>query len=124
LFTLPVTANANDGESTASKNWNNSAAFQTSYDKLTKSVIAELIEKQDNGFYDGFDQYNTYHIGAQTTTIGAQTIFNDSDLDHVFVTTTNCGETSSITSVESSGTNQSTATGATCEVTTSNANNN
>lgn len=126
LVASPVLANAKDGTVSAAEGWNNSAGFQTSYDKLTKSVIAELIEKKENGFYDGFDQHNAFttNIGAQTTTIGAQTIFNDSELDNVFVTTTNCGEVSSITSVDSSGTNQSTTTGAACEITTTNANNN
>lgn len=116
IFTLPAIATANDGSVSAAEGWNNSAGFQTSYDKLTKSIIAELIEKKENGFYDGFDQYNIYNIGAQTTTIGAQTIFNDSELDNVFVTTVNCGETSSITSVDSSGTNSIEANDVTCTV--------
>ena len=126
LFTLPAVAVAGDGTVSAAEGWNNSAGFQTSYDRLTKSINAELMAKKENGYYDGFNQHNTYitNIGAQTTTVGAQTIFQNSNLDNVFVTTTNCGEVSNITSVDTSGTNQSTSTGASCRVKTTNANNN
>ncbi len=126
LITLPSLAAAKDGTVSAAAGWNNSAGFQTSYDILTKSIIAELIEKKENGYYDGFNQHNTFitNIGAQTTTIGAQTIFNGNQLDHIFVNTTNCGAVSSITSVETSGEHTSTSGETSCTVTTDNAYNN
>ncbi|WP_340150133.1 hypothetical protein [uncultured Sneathiella sp.] len=117
-LTLPSLAAAKDGTVTAAEGWNNSAGFQTSYDILTKSIIAELIEKKENGFYDGFDQNNTFitNIGAQTNTIGAQTIFNGGTHGSVSVTTTNCGDTASIASSDSSGSNHIEAHDVTCTV--------
>ncbi|MDF2366454.1 hypothetical protein [Sneathiella sp.] len=130
LFTLPAIATARDGTATAAANWNDSTHFQTSYDILTKSAIAELIEKKEGGFYDGWNQYNSYitNIGAQTTTIGSQTVFTDSNLDNVFVTPVNCGEIVSSTSVDSPATNEdstniSSTIGAPCQVQVNNASN-
>ena len=128
LLTISAVASAKDGSVSAAEGWNDSAGFQTSYDKLTKSVIAELIEKKENGFYDGFSQYNTYNIGAQTTSIGAQTIFTESKLDNVFITTNNCGEivsstTTDSTSINKNSTNTSTTNGAPCRVRVNNASN-
>lgn len=39
--------------------------FQTSADKANKSVVLDLIERKQGGFYDGFNTYNTTNIGTQ-----------------------------------------------------------
>ncbi|MAL80042.1 MAG: hypothetical protein CMN55_13180 [Sneathiella sp.] len=125
FLALPLLAQAKDGTVTAAVGWNNSAGFQTSYDISSKAAIADLIEKKENGYYDQWKRpinYNTY-IGAQVTTIGAQTIFQDSNLDNVIVTTTNCGEVVSATSVKSADSNQINVTGSGCNVTTNNMSN-
>ena len=122
LLALPVQAAAKDGTVTAAVGWNNSAGFQTSYDISVKAALADLIERKENGYYDQWERpasYTTY-IGAQTTTIGAQTIFQNSNLDHVIVTTTNCGEVVSATSVQSANSTDIGVTGAGCNVTTNN----
>ena len=125
IISIPYIVAAKDGRTPASEAWNDSAGFQTSHDILTKSLIAELIEKKENGFYDGWNQNNTFitNIGTQNTNIGAQTIFNDSDLDDVFVATTNCGQPSIVSSADSSGTNKVSNAGVRCTVESTNASN-
>jgi len=125
LFTLPSLAIAKDGTVTAAEGWSNSAGFQTSYDILTKSIIAELIEKKENGFYNGWNQNNSFitNIDSQSTTVGSQTIFNGSTLENVVVTTTNCGDSSNITSIDSEGSNSVTGSETTCAVENNNATN-
>ena len=125
FLSLPALAMARDGTMSAAAAWGNNAYFQSSYDIMTKAAIAELMAKKENGYYDGWDQNTTYitNIGAQTTTIGAQTIFQDSELSNVFVSTTSCGEITSVTTVDSSDQNTITANGASCEVKTKNAKN-
>ncbi|MCF8468890.1 MAG: hypothetical protein K9G33_15930 [Sneathiella sp.] len=123
FITVSTVAAARDGTVTAAEGWNNSAGFQTSYDILTKSVIAELIEKKENGFYDGYDQNNSYftYIGAQSNAIGNQVIFNGSVESDVSVAPVNCGATTA-TAVNESGGNSETATGGTnCEMGNGNA---
>lgn len=122
LLILPLSAAAKDGTVSAAVGWNNSAGFQSSYDVSVKGATADLIERAESGYYDQWTQsavYNTY-IGAQTTTIGAQTVFQNSNLDHVIVTTTNCGEVVSATTTSSSGSTSITSTGGGCNVTTNN----
>lgn len=122
LLALPTQPQAKDGTVTAAVGWNNSAGFQTSYDISIKAALADLIEKKENGYYDQWKRpinYNSF-IGAQTTTIGAQTLFQNSNLNNVIVTTTNCGEVVSSTSVNSSDSKETTVTGSGCNVTTNN----
>ena len=122
LLSLPLTAAARDGTVTAAVGWNNSAGFQSSYDVSVKGATADLIERGENGYYDQWDRpavFNTY-IGAQLTTIGAQTIFQNSHLNHVIVTTTNCGEVTSAAAIKSAGVGKINVTGGGCNVTTNN----
>lgn len=122
LISLSLPAAAKDGTVSAAVGWNNSAGFQTSYDSSVKGALADLIERGENGYYNQWDHptiYNTY-IGAQNTTIGAQTIFHNSRLKDVIITTTNCGEVVSGSSVKSAGTTTITAKGGGCTVTTNN----
>ncbi|MEX1034874.1 MAG: hypothetical protein WDZ54_02890 [Sneathiella sp.] len=118
LFIVSTTAAAKDGTVTTAEGWNNSAGFQTSYDILTKSVIAELIEKKENGFYDGWDQYHTHftYIGPQSTAIGNQVFFNDAVGDGVHVTPINCGAATATTVNESGGDSETTTGDLTCYI--------
>lgn len=76
---------------TASGGWNNSIGFQSAYEKAVKDNRADLIEKAENGFYDGFNTYNYY---VTNSNVGAQTIISDSILIDSIAVATNCGSSS------------------------------
>ncbi len=116
---IPATSFSYEGSVSAAQGWSDSAGFPSTYEKLAKATVAEIIEKKKGGFYDQWVQNN---LNITNLTIGAQTNFTDSELDNVFVTTTNCGETNAITSVNTPGSSSITGQSAPCTVRNSNAN--
>lgn len=118
LSICPTIVTAKDGSISAAEGWNNSAGFQTSYDKLVKLTTAEAIERQNGGYYDQWSQNNLY---VSNVTIGAQTVFSESSLENVQINTGNCGAVGGLTNIESPGETRNTIDGAPCQVENSNA---
>ncbi len=119
LVASPVLANAKDGTVSATEGWNNSAGFQTSYDKLVKLTTAEAIERKKGGFYDQWQQNNLY---ISNTSIGVQSNIETGDVGSLFVTETNCGPSVSQLPLDSGGTNDISVGDVGCIVGTNNAN--
>ncbi|WP_288900808.1 hypothetical protein [uncultured Sneathiella sp.] len=120
LFTLPVIAAAKDGTVTAAEGWNNSAGFQTSYDRLVKLTTSEAIERQNGGFYDQWQQYNFF---ITNSSIDTQTNITTGDVGGLNVTSTHCGHSVAQQPINTSGTNDISAGDVACIVGTKNATN-
>ncbi|MZR31024.1 hypothetical protein [Sneathiella litorea] len=120
LFTLPAIAVAKDGTVTAAASWNNSAGFQTSYDKLVKLTTSEAVERQDGGYYDQWQQHNLY---ISNSSIDTQTNITTGDVRDLNVTSTHCGHSVAQQPINTSGENNITAGDVACIVGTENATN-
>jgi hypothetical protein len=119
LFTVPNDAFSFESRVTANQSWNDSAGFPSTYERLAKATIAEIIQKKRNGFYDSWDQVNNYY---SSTAIGAQTVFTDSNLEHVQVNTTSCGQVSASSNHDTTSTAETYNNEAPCRIENQNAN--
>lgn len=111
VFTSPFLALAKDGTVSASEGWNNSAGFQTSYDKAVKLTTAEAIERQNGGYYDQWQQNNSY---ITNTAIGAQTTVEAPALTSMTVTNSQCGHSIGQAPVDADGGNSVTTGNVRC----------
>ncbi len=102
LTALSASNYAHSASVSAAEGWNNSAGWQSAYEKLVKDERADKIKKAKSGYYDGFETYNYY---ISSTTVGNLVTISDSTLDGVTVRNLNCGNVTSQNLLSGEGSN-------------------
>lgn len=119
IFTMSSEAFSFESRTSAGQNWSDGAGFPSTYERLAKATIADIIEKKKNGYYDTWNQVNNYY---SSTAIGSQTVFNDSTLEEVQVNTTSCGQINASSNHSTTGTTETYESDIPCRIENQNAN--
>lgn len=90
---IPATAL---GQSQPSSDWNGNFQFQNQGDRANALLQADLIERQENGYYGQWSQsYTGYHSYYTTNNVGSITSTNvEGDHNNINTDNINCGDVS------------------------------
>jgi|GEM_PF-3512765 len=95
----------------AAQGWNSSVGHLSAYEKSVALTRADLIEKAEGGFYDGF---NSYYYSISSVTAGNIVTFNGEVGSGVEIISMNCGHVASIDALNTAGTQKANVEGDTC----------
>ncbi|MFT6558324.1 hypothetical protein [Sneathiella sp.] len=100
------------GETTsASEGWGNASSWRSAYEKAVLDARADMIEKAEGGYYDGFDTHNYY---ISSVTAGNIVTITGSTVTGTSIGQVNCGSVTAQNSLSGYDSNDNSVTGDGC----------